>query len=334
MKKTLAVTVVTAILTASVVGQDVRLMTRPSLPPREVLNRLNLSVGWKAKLPTDGMRDGFYSLQIIPGKKSPQIVAQTFSGAVSLLDAETGDVLWRTPVGTPYWPGKPVGFNDSNLFVVRRNVLYVLNRATGSQRVYAVDKETKLPDYGLKLEFGPSAAPAADEYQLFFVMGDRVLCYNLPDWDAFEKGTLPPAEKDKELTKDERQDLLEKRSALAPQLHWSTLSTGLFFEQPPLVSADQVSAFSTSGHVLSFDRGTGKDRFDFQAGGNVPGGVGQHNGNAYFGSEDFTLYALNMKGGQLAWRFLSGAPIRLQPQVTDKDVFVVSGRRGLFRLDR
>src|SRR5262249_17035066 len=187
---------------------------------------------------------------------------------------------------------------------------------------------------GLCLGFGRSRAKPADEAQLFFVMGNRILCYVLPDWDAFEKGTLFLGEKEKEISKEERQSLLEKRSALEPMLLWSKLAEGMFFEQPPLLTLEEVSAVSTNGHVLSFKRGDGKERFDFQAVGNISTDAGLHRGVAYLGSEDFTLYALNLRSGQLVWRFLSGAPIRMKPHVNDKDVFVVSGKRGLFRLDR
>jgi hypothetical protein len=34
------------------------------------------------------------------------------------------------------------------------------------------------------------------------------------------------------------------------------------------------------------------------------------------------------------WRFTTGAPIRQQPAVTDKSIFVVAEGRGLFRIDR
>ena len=88
-----------------------------------------------------------------------QLVVQTISGTVYMLDAETGDPLWHTSVGIPGWSGQPVGYNEQSLFVIRRDIVYVLNRATGAQRYYTLDRDTKLPTYGFTLPGAPSAAP-------------------------------------------------------------------------------------------------------------------------------------------------------------------------------
>lgn len=334
MKKLLSVTIALTLLGVTAPAQDVRIFTRPSSPPRDVLRRLALTEAWKVKLPTEGMNDGFYSLQIIPSKGRAQIVAQTFGGAVFLVDAETGDVLWRTQAGVRNWAAQPVGFNDSNIFVTRRNLLYVLNRANGQQRVYVVDPQTKQVSHGFDLEYAPSATPSAEEDRLYFVLGDRVVAYKIPDWEAEEKTILPS--KDKTLNAEERQILLEKRSALQPVRDWSYLSANLYFEHVPLLTEERVSVVSTNGHVISlnkFGKQEKEERFDFKTGGNVVAAMGQYNIMAYVGSEDYTLYALHMKLGVVSWRFLSGAPIRVKPLVTDKDVFVTSGQRGLFRID-
>ena len=58
----------------------------------------------------------------------------------------------------PNWTGQPVGHNEQNLFVIRRDIAYVLNRASGAQRYYTLDKDTKLPQYGFVLPAAPSAA--------------------------------------------------------------------------------------------------------------------------------------------------------------------------------
>src|SRR6185369_2621416 len=87
--------------------------TCPNLPTRDALDRLSLTMAWKNRLAVKGERDGLFSVQLIPGgeRPAPQLVVQTFRGDVVMLDAETGDVLWRTPVGDPFPILQPVGYN-------------------------------------------------------------------------------------------------------------------------------------------------------------------------------------------------------------------------------
>src|SRR5688572_24377450 len=110
MKKFLGAVVLLGVVVTGLHSQPaLRVVTNPKIPPRDVLERLNLSLAWKTKLPTGGLRDGLFTLQLIPGKKRTELVVQTIFGAVFLLDAETGDLLWRTTVGIPGWNGEPVG---------------------------------------------------------------------------------------------------------------------------------------------------------------------------------------------------------------------------------
>src|SRR5947209_2251096 len=143
MKKLLVATALSVLAVTTLWSQpDLRVVTRPKIPTREVLDRLNLTVAWSAKLSTAGQRDGLYTLQLIPDKKRTQLIVQTIFGTVYALDAETGDFLWRTSVGQPGWSMQPVGYNDRDLFVIRRNALHVLNRSSGAQRLYTLDRDT------------------------------------------------------------------------------------------------------------------------------------------------------------------------------------------------
>src|SRR5262245_59968224 len=103
MRRLAGVIVLAALAVAPAVTQPpVRIWTTPTPPTREVLDRLNLTLAWRVKLPTEGRRDGFASIQLVPGKGNNQIFVQTLRGLVLCLDAETGDTLWSTPVGLPY----------------------------------------------------------------------------------------------------------------------------------------------------------------------------------------------------------------------------------------
>lgn len=333
MRKLLLASAVFLLAAWGLQGQPAyRIFTRPGLPPRDVLERLNMTIAWHARIPTDGMRDGLFSLQLVPTRGAPQLAVQTLSGMVSLLDAETGDALWRTQPGIPYWPSQPVGYNDGNIFAVRRDLLFVLNRADGQQRVFVVNKDSKLPEYGFRLEFAPSAAPVADEEMLYFSMGNRVIGYEIPEWGAAEKVLKGPV--GKELSKEDKDAILEKLATLHPIRRWSYFDDAIHIEHPPLLTTEQLSVVTTSGHVLSLNKYARFLRFDFQTNSNVSAAMGQHGIIAYVGSHDFALYALNMSNERLVWRFLAGAAIQIRPEVTDNDVFVTGNKVGLFRVER
>jgi outer membrane protein assembly factor BamB len=355
MKKLLgAMALVVLAVTGLQSQQNLRTLTFPKVPTGEILDRLNLTVAWRTRLPTAGLRDGLITLQLLPAKNRTELVVQTNLGGVFMLDAETGDPLWHNAFGNPKWSGQPVGYNERNIFVTRREFLYVLNRTNGAQRVYAVAKDTKLPSYGFQLPAVPDAAPRADGGMIFFAMGHRVQGYLLPNWDEAEAGVKGTAAK--ELSVQERQDILEMSSALAPVLLWSFHQADIYVEQPLLITpgkvalenvelpelayypkaliSGDVTAVTTAGAVLSFNKIKRSKPDEFRTNGNVTAPMAQHGPIAYVGSEDYTLYALDTVTLRLVWRFLVSAPILTKPEVTDRDVFVVGHRKGLYRVDR
>jgi hypothetical protein len=117
MKNLLALASVLLTAAVALAQNDVRLHTNPKAPPKDVLEKLNLKQAWHIKVPVDGLRDGFYSLQMIPGPKFTLLLAQTYQGAVVAINADTGNTLWRTSVGLPYQAAQPAGWNDEAIFV-------------------------------------------------------------------------------------------------------------------------------------------------------------------------------------------------------------------------
>ena len=134
MKKIVIIVAVLA-LTATGLSQQggLRIQTRPALPSRDLLERLTMKMLWSNKVPVDGTRDGFFSLQLFPGKSFTLLVAQTYKGSVIALNAETGDILWRTSAGLHYRSMMPVGANEQVVFAVRVDTLFALDRETGKQ---------------------------------------------------------------------------------------------------------------------------------------------------------------------------------------------------------
>src|SRR5260370_11747217 len=134
MKK-LAVGVVAVVLTGASVSAQAppRLYSQPPVPRPETLDRLNLKLAWRVYLPTEGRRDGIFSVQI-PERLQPPgelILVQTRSAVVMALDSATGATLWRTRVGTPYAMRQRLGYHSKQVFLANGVYVYALRRQHG-----------------------------------------------------------------------------------------------------------------------------------------------------------------------------------------------------------
>src|SRR5947207_14241916 len=107
--RTAAVLLTAAVAAAPAWSQPPRtLVTNPAPPSREALDRLNLQLGWRALLPTDGLRDGLATVQFL----GDLIVVQTRSGLLVALEAETGAPRWTVRIGHYPPVPLPVGSNS------------------------------------------------------------------------------------------------------------------------------------------------------------------------------------------------------------------------------
>src|SRR4051812_16749752 len=88
------------VLAASAVAQDptTQIYTRPTMPSREALDRLNLQLAWRTYLPMAGKRDGLFSVQVL----HDLILVQTRSGTLTALDPADGSTLWRANFDVAY----------------------------------------------------------------------------------------------------------------------------------------------------------------------------------------------------------------------------------------
>jgi outer membrane protein assembly factor BamB len=155
------------LLAATTVGaQDLnRLQTHPTVPAPETLARLNLKLGWRTYVPMDGSRDTIFSVQ----NTGDLLLIQTRSGLVMAVDAATGQTLWQARVGRPYHVSVRLGYNSDAVLVVNDQTLYVLDRHTG-QFVWGFDMPS-----------AATAAPMADEEQVFLSLrGGTLSAYSIP----------------------------------------------------------------------------------------------------------------------------------------------------------
>src|SRR6516164_4623260 len=90
-----------------------QLDTRPIPPSREALDRLNLKMAWAAHVPTNGPRDGLFSVQVF----DDQILVQTRSGTLTAIRVDDGSIQWSVPVGEPFRVTHEVGRNADSVFV-------------------------------------------------------------------------------------------------------------------------------------------------------------------------------------------------------------------------
>jgi hypothetical protein len=119
-----------------------------------------------------------------------------------------------------------------------------------------------------------------------------------------------------------------------PEIAWQYL-----FElgQPSLTprqTEDSLVFTTRGGYIFTLGKDAGEELFRFKASAPIAAPMGQAGDIAYIGSDDFSLYALNIPAGRFAWRFVTGSAIQQRPAATDDNVYVVADRRGLYCLDR
>ncbi len=188
MKKILAVAGALLFASAAVAANDpTRIWSAPSVPSREALDRLNLELAWAAYVPMESKRDGFASVQL----DGNQVVVQTRSGLITVLDAENGGrAAWRSRPGRTYEAVLPPAINSTGVFANDSGAVYGLDRATGSllwkyelrvalsaplsvdeQKLYIENVEARLIAARLPERAKPAATPtpsptpATDAYQ-------------------------------------------------------------------------------------------------------------------------------------------------------------------------
>lgn len=325
--KLAALTLLLLTLTVATAQVPYKIYSQPKLPDRGVLDRLGLTLAWQARLPIHGSRDGIASVRIVPAKGGrTQLFIQTYAGAVTLLDAETGDRLWFTPVGLRYALGQPPALNSHSVFATQRDFLFILDRSNGLQRVWTTARVSKDREFGYHLRAAASAPAAADDEAIYIPVGRRVVTYALPNYERSGKAK----EKAKEREPGAPHDADEP---LQPIFAWGNI-IGDFVRHAPMLAGNQVGFVADDGEFVSLNRFDGKLRLNFKAVGALAALPGQYESMTYFGDNRGTVYALNMESGRLKWRYLAAAPLAYPPAALDADLFFTTGRRGLHRLTR
>jgi outer membrane protein assembly factor BamB len=344
MNKLLIVTAVllSAAAAAPLSAEDPsRLYTTPAPPPAEVLDRLRLQTAWTITVPTDGRRDGFYSVQLAPRAGAAQdLLIQTRSGGVMSLDAATGRVRWSTRVGMPYRVAQPVAYNHDYVFVINNIELYALERDTGRlQWLYDMPEAAAAP-------------PVADDDQIYLSLSNgRFTAYGLPNLALWAKlvregkapgsmTALESARVKKGIDLPAIGPLSSAREAyrLAPSGPQPTerysYPTDDKIEGTPLQAGDRVLLPGVGGLVEGLAKGGPRVAWDLRARGRIRVPAAQYDETAYIACSDFNVYAVSITAGRVFWRYSAGGVPSDQPVALDEDLYLPVDHARLLRLRR
>jgi eukaryotic-like serine/threonine-protein kinase len=350
-----------------------RVWTDPSSPNRELLDRLNLSLGWTAKIPMDGRRDGIVTIQSVGG----QVIVQTAYGRVACLDGATGAARWITAVGEPYQVAYDVAYNDD---------LILVSNAT---RIFGLDRVDGVVRWDIDLPTTPSSPPVADNVSFFVNLSNgRLSSYLLPnapnyitlipvnrsggsDTSAASKSTALPVNDPRSAARvgapvggsgrtvtvstalDNRSATIavkttggrtvvggidiKKAFATVSSTHAPLLlwdfQTAKRVYQRPVIGARSVMVVSSDRTAFIVNR-AGLGPTELTMEAPISAPVGQYGETAYVADSDGVIYAVDLPRRVVLWRFTANSPVTTMPQATDTDLFVVADRTGLIRLDR
>ena len=161
------------ITTAALAEPPSRVLTRPVVPTREALDRLNMQLGWRAAVPMLGVRDGLLAVQTF----GPQVVAQTRSGAVVGIDGTTGAIQWIARVSDAYPIAKPAGESETLFLIPEATRIHGLNRTTGRE------------EWTVDLPATPASPPNADTERFYVSLSNgRLTAYAFPAGTTLAKG--------------------------------------------------------------------------------------------------------------------------------------------------
>jgi outer membrane protein assembly factor BamB len=343
MKKRVGVMAFAVLAATTVVAQgQSQLHTRPAVLPEEALHRLNLKQAWRAYVPTEGRRDGLFSVQVL----DTQILVQTRGGVVIALDPVTGATQWRSHAGMSYLVAQPLSYNGQSVFLVNGARMYALQRSTG------------VVQWQLTLPGAPTAPPVADDVRLYVPVGSgRLHAYELPRPGTLtaqasvsanaNKAEPPPSapgavqsrvlEIGRSLSPLNRSVyLLSTESPYAgpsPQPLWD-FPGNLRVEQAPLLFQDIVLLATVDGAAVALSKYDGRVLYRLQYDTPISAPLGQHGGMAYGVTQNLYVGALDMYQGKTLWRATTSATVFQKPDVNDEDVYVAGERVGLSRINR
>jgi len=325
--------VATCVWTASTEAADM-----VKIVPERAANQHGLARPWTAQVRSGR---GLGELENVVFYRDT-LYAQTSSGIIQALEAESGATLWVKQVGNPRHPTLRPGAHGDYLGVINGSQLYVLNRHNGDLL------------YQTETSGAPGAGPALSDHWAYVPMvSGMMVAYRLePLTDPLmELGVL--AEEPTEVERLEREARRRENIRIDQQYRRPlvTKSAGRIMVQPLTTrQTDQVEyvAWATNRDHLNvgyIDPDT-KDNlsviFRIEAEGPIESTPAylppaphddKSDGIIFFTSADGHVYAVDQRSGELSWRFSTGEPIVEGPALVFPHLFVCNQLGGMQCLD-
>ena len=314
--------------------------SQPSPPSREALDRLNLQMAWAVHVPMDGRRDGFASIQV----SGDQLIVQTRSGLITILDAENGGrALWRSRPTRPYQSGLPPTFNSRAVFTSDSGSLFALDRTTGALQW----------NHDLNVAF--SAPPQADDHQIYLCNVQRhVITFRLPAESSPGAVASPPPAGDNKTGDDASAPTTtpgySRAKAYAEDVRayfaWD-YQTNERIDNRPILSKESVFLTLPGGGYMALPKTSNTaegnaELYTYAGDSRFSAPPGSSDDTAYLPTEDAHVYAVGVDSGKVRWRYISGRAVVRPPVAVDvsdggpaeKDLYVTADHKGLARLNR
>ncbi|MBY0527443.1 MAG: PQQ-binding-like beta-propeller repeat protein [Gemmataceae bacterium] len=361
MKKLVALTAAFILIEAMVTAQSPsRVLGRPEAPPTEALNRLNMKLSWKAFVPMDGPRDGIATTQLL----GDQLFVQTRAGAILALNAETGQTIWSARIGAPYKVLYKLGHNHDTIFALNTTWLFALDRPSGQLKWL----------YNLASAPSAAPVADAEKLYVCYTngkVGVYDLTKQRPRGDGPAPGTYAYANKGKDEEKKASSsettinnkgyasNTASSTRGMAPIAVSAYYGVGLAgaannwelpelwqyaadarLDQSPLYTPRHpdhpgyVMLASSDGTLTSSSKLQKQLVHAMRSDSPISAPMAQHGETAYIPFKNGTFLSMSMETGKIYWRLSVGGTITHRADVLDDDVYLVSTRGGLHRIDR
>ena len=337
MKKLLSAGCVLLLAAAATASDDpLRIWSQPPPPSREALDRLNLQLAWAVHVPMDGRRDGFSDIEIV----GDQVLVQTRSGLVTLLDAENGGrALWRSRPGRAYEAVLPPAYNTRTIFT------------TDSGNIFALDRDTGSLQFTHSMSVALSAPLQVDDSRIFFsTVQRRTVAFRLPAVLNPTKAEPPPDAGKKPEEAAPAAALPPGAKAYAedvrPLFDWD-YQTNERIESRVIPGVNAVFLALPGGSYLALPKKPNTvegnaELYQYRGDSPFAAPPGHAGDAAYLATEDAHVYAVGVDSGKVLWRYICGTPLTRAPMAVDvsdgaavdKDLYVTAQGKGLGRLNR
>lgn len=266
-------------------------------PDQQTLGQYNLTRRWYTQVPVVNLRE-----QILDLKVTEELLFATSSqGLIHCLNAETGERLWTTTIGSLKRNVFPPAVTEDFVYVTSSNLLAQLDRENG--RIL----------WTKKLASVATSGPGANEDFVYVQTADHKI----------SAIALHPSEEDKR--------------AVWPNVHkFEPHPTTWFYDaggpmvDPPIVLPELVAFATKEGVVHASALNERKLIYRFFTHSRQAAPLAHLDRFLYIATEEFDVFAIDLLNGNELWRFVAGYPVYAKPTPFLDDCFLVGEGAGLY----